>query len=463
LRVYSVLFLLGGAVLAATPFALKDYRDVSARLIGAALTDDAGLARLEYLCDRIGNRVSGSASLEKAVAWAEQEMKRAGLENVRTIPVKVPHWVRGAESLAMVEPLARPIAMVGLGGSVGTPPSGIEAEVVVVSNFDELEKLGREKIAGKIVLYNAPYVSYGVTNVYRTSGPARAAALGAVAALVRSITPVSLRDPHTGATNYADGGPKIPGAAVSLEDAMSMARLAAIGEHVRVKLNMEAQMLPDANSADIMGEIRGREKPDEVVVLGGHIDSWDIGQGAQDDGAGIMAAMEAVVLMKQLNIRPRRTVRVVFWTNEENGAAGGKAYRDWLGEGVKNHVAAIEMDEGAERPVGFDFGEAEGPGQRPAVSEAAFQRALEIGKLLEGINASSILRGGGGTDINPLTLAGVPSFGLRTVGTHYFDWHHSNADTFDKVDPHDFRLNIAALAALSYTLAEMPERLGDLK
>ena len=294
-------------------------------------------------------------------------------------------------------------------------------------------------------------------------GPTRAAALGAIAALVRSITPVSLRDPHTGATNYKDGVPKIPAAAVSLEDAMSMARLSATGEHVRVKLNMEAQLLPDANSADIMGEIRGREKPEEVVVLGGHIDSWDIGQGAQDDGSGIMAAMEAVVLMKQLNIRPRRTVRVVFWTNEENGAAGGKAYREWLGAEVKNHVAAIEMDEGAERPVGFDFGGEEGPGQRPQVSEAAFQRAVEVGKLLEGINAATISRGGGGTDINPLTLAGVPSFGLRTVGEHYFDWHHSNADTFDKVDPHDFRLNIAALAALSYTLAEMPERLGDLK
>jgi hypothetical protein len=457
LRVNKLLFLFGGALLAATPFALKDYRDVSSRLIGAALTDDAGLARLQYLCDRIGNRVSGSAALEKAVAWAEQEMKKAGLENVRTIPVKVPHWVRGNESLAMVEPLARPLAMTSLGNSVGTPAGGIEAEVVVVSNFDELEKLGRDKIAGKIVLYNAPYVSYGETVTYRGNGPARAAALGAVAALVRSITPVSLRDPHTGATNYKDGVPKIPGAAVSLEDAMAIARLTATGEHVRVKLNMEAEMLPQADSVDVMGEIRGREKPDEVVVLGGHIDSWDIGQGAQDDGGGIMAAMQAVVLMKQLSIRPRRTVRVVFWTNEENGAAGGKAYRDWLGAaGIKNHVAAIEMDEGAERPVGFDFG---GVG----VSEVAVQRAGEIAKLLEGIDATRITRGEGGTDINPLTEAGVPSFGLRTVGLHYFDWHHSNADTFDKVDPHDFRLNIAALSVLSYTLAEMPERLGDLR
>jgi hypothetical protein len=442
--------------LLAAPLTLNDYREASSRLIGAALSDDSGLARLEYLCDRIGNRVSGSAALEKAIVWAEQEMKRAGLENVRTIPVKVRHWVRGQESLAMIEPLSRPIAMLGLGDSVGTGPNGIEAEVVTVSNFDELEKLGRAKVAGKIVLYNAPYVSYGTTNVYRNSGPARAAALGAVGALVRSITPVSLRDPHTGATNYQTG-PKIPAAAVSLEDAMAIARLTAGGERVRVRLTMGARMLSDADSFNVMGEIRGREKPDEVVVLGGHIDSWDVGQGAQDDGSGIMAAMNAVVLMKHLNIRPRRTVRVVFWTNEENGSAGGRAYRDWLGEVVKSHVAAIEMDEGAEKPLGYTVG------SDSAISEAALARATEIGKLLDGIGAGEMTRGGGGTDINPLTQAGVPSFGMRTVGLHYFDWHHSNADTFDKVDPQDFRLNVASLAVLSYVLAEMPERLTDAR
>jgi Zn-dependent M28 family amino/carboxypeptidase len=256
--------------------------------------------------------------------------------------------------------------------------------------------------------------------------------------------------------------PKIPAAAVSVEDGASLGRLYARGEHIRVKLSMEAQTLPEADSFDVMGEIKGREKPEEVVVLGGHIDSWDIGQGAQDDGSGIMAAMEAVVLMKQLNLRPRRTVRVVFWTNEENGAAGGRAYREWLGDSVKNHVAAIEMDGGAEKPLGFGFG---GEGRRagPPPSEAAFNRAVEIGKLLQGIGAESITKGGGGTDIGPLTEAGVPSFGLRTVGTHYFDWHHSNADTFDKVDPQDFRANIAALAVLSYTLAEMPEKLAEMK
>jgi carboxypeptidase Q len=449
---------IGGGLLAfGAPFAVTDYRDAASRLIGAALTDDAGLARLEYLCDQIGNRVSGSPALERALDWAEGQMNRAGLENVRRIPVKVPHWVRGRESLDMLEPLARPVVMLGLGDSIGTPPQGIEADVVVVADFSELNKLGRDKLAGKIVLYNAPFITYGETAIYRREGASRAAAFGAVAVLVRSITPFSMRSPHTGSLRYADGAPKIPAAAVSIEDAMSMGRLAQRGVKIRVKLNMEARMEADALSADVMGEIRGREKPGEVVVLGGHIDSWDVGQGAHDDGAGIMAAMQAVVLMKQLNLRPRRTVRVVFWTNEENGGNGGKAYRDWLGANVSSHVAAIEMDGGAERPLGFGFGPETG------APPAQFSRAQEIVRLLEGIGAGEIQKDGGDSDTDPLAKAGVPNFGLRTVGKHYFDWHHTQADTFDKIDPRDFRLNVASLAVLSYTLAEMPDRLSDLK
>jgi hypothetical protein len=445
------------ALALAAPFSAVEYRETASRLIGAALTDNEGLARLEYLCDRIGNRLGGSAGLEKAVTWAEQEMRRAGLENVRTIPVAVPHWVRGRESLELIEPLARPIAMLGLGNSVGTPGQGIEAEVVVVETFNDLNKLGRANVNGKIVLFNAPYVSYDKTVQFRRDGPVRAARMGAVAALVRSITPFSVSSPHTGATAYMDGVPRIPGAAVSVEDAMSLARLVRSGATVRVRLVMDGHMEADAMSADVMGEIQGREKPEEVVVLGGHIDSWDVGQGAHDDGAGIMAAMQAVVLMKQLNMRPRRTVRVVFWTNEENGGAGSKAYRNWLGDNVQSHVAAIEMDGGSERPIGFGFGPAKGG------SPAQFARATEIGRLLEGIQASKIEPDGSDADTAPLAEAGVPYFGLRTVGLHYFDWHHTNADTFDKIDPHEFRLNVASLAVLSYALAEMPEKLTDLK
>ncbi len=457
------LFLAGSLALAQSfP---DQYQATADKIIKAAMEDDAGLARLQYLCDRIGNRLGGSASLEKAIQWTAEEMKRAGLQNVQTPPVKVPHWVRGKESATLLTPLQRPIVMLGLGNSVGTPPEGITAEVIAVSNFDELTALGRDKVKGKIVLYNAVYEGYGKTVQYRTGGASRAAALGAVAMLVRSITPISIRSPHTGTLVYDAAQPKIPAAAVTMEDAESLARLYQAHVPVTVKLSMEARMLPDAESHNVFGEIRGREKPEEIVVLGGHMDSWDVGQGAQDDGSGIMASLEAVALLKKLNLQPRRTIRVVGWTNEENGGAGGEAYRRMLGDQIKNHVAAIEMDDGAEKPVGFGFSNG-GPRRRRGDVEApdpAFPRVAAMGKLLESIQAGTMSRGGGGSDISPLMADGVPGFGVETVGTHYFDWHHTEADTFDKINPRDFRLNTAALAVLSYVLAEMPERLSEWK
>src|ERR1700733_14357816 len=342
--------------LAALLIAADNHRKTANQLIEAALKDDAGLNRLEYLCYRIGNRLSGSKALEQAVQWSIEEMRRAGLDNVRTISVKVPHWVRGRESAEMLEPLAKPLFMLGLGGSVATPPDGITADVVAVSSFDELEKLGRRGVEGKIVVYDAPFVTYGKTVLYRKDGASRAARLGAVAALVRSITPRSLRDPHTGAMQYSASDPKIPTAAVSVEDALWIHGLTRAGQRVRVHLAMEAHTEPDADSADVIGEIVGREKPEEVVVIGGHIDSWDVGQGAHDDGGGIMAALAAVSLIRKLGLQPRRTIRLVFWTNEENGGRGGVAYRDWASTQGSKHVAAIEMDGGAEKPRGFNIG-----------------------------------------------------------------------------------------------------------
>jgi hypothetical protein len=447
----------------------ETYREPSQKLIAAALADQDGLRRLQYLCDRIGNRLSGSPSLERAIQWAAGEMKAAGLENVQTPPVKVPHWVRGKESATMIEPVLKPLTMIGLGMSVGTPSEGITGNVVAVSTFDELTALGRDKVQGKIVLFNPVWQGYGQTVMYRTGGASAAAKLGAKAVLVRSMTGVSLQTPHTGAMNYADGVPKIPAAALSVEDAAMIQRLTASGVPVQVRLSMEAHQEPDADSHNVMGEIRGREKPDEVVVLGGHIDSWDIGQGANDDGSGIMASFEAVALIKKLGLKPRRTIRVVFWVNEENGGAGGKAYRAMIGDAVKNHVAAIEMDGGAEKPIGFGFGgggrgRAGGPEAPTAsVTPAAFQRAVQIGKLLEGIEGGAMSAGGGGEDIGPLLEDGVPGFGVRTVGTHYFDWHHTDADSFDKIVPREFQLNVASLAVLSYVIADMPERLRDIR
>jgi len=425
------------------------YKPTADKLINAALADNEGYNRLAYLCYRIGPRLSGSAGLEKAIAWSVEQMQAAGLSNVRTIPTKVPYWVRGAESAKIVAPYEKPLHMLGLGGSIATPAAGIDAEVVTVSTFDDLAKLGRAKIQGKIVVYNEEYRGYGPTRVYRATGAARAAEFGAVAVLVRSATPLAMQIPHTGEMNYDDKQPKIPAAAISPEDAMMIARLTSDGVPVKVHLEMSAHMLPEADSADVIGEILGREHPEEVVVMGGHIDSWDVGQGAQDDGAAIIACLQAVALMKKLGLQPRRTIRVAFWVNEENGGRGGVAYREFVGDKIRNHVAAIEMDGGAEAPRGFGAG----------VDPASLEMLKQVGKLLDRVNAGEITSGGGGSDIAPLMRDGVPGLGERTVGTHYFDWHHTEADTLDKVDLEDFRKNVAALAVMGYALADMPGRL----
>jgi Zn-dependent M28 family amino/carboxypeptidase len=280
--------------------------------------------------------------------------------------------------------------------------------------------------------------------------------------------------PHTGTLDYDEAQPKIPAAALSVEDALMLGRFAAQKIPIKVHLEMAAHMEPDADSGDVMGEIPGREHPEEVVVLGGHVDSWDVGRGAQDDGSGIIASLQAVALIKKLGLQPRRTIRVVFWVNEENGGRGGEAYRTWVGDAIKNHVAAIEMDGGAEAPQGFGYGTTAGFGGRGrgargrggaaagpnAAEENSMAMLKQIGTLLNRINAGEISGGGGGSDIAPLTRDGVPALGERSVGMHYFDWHHTETDTLDKVDPEDFRKSIAALAVMSYVLADMAERLA---
>ena len=449
-RMYAfslALLVFSGAAFAAD--LTEQYRATADKLIASALADTDGYNRLAYLCYRIGNRLSGSQGLEKAIAWSVETMKAAGLSNVRVIPAKVPHWVRGSESARMIAPVDRPLHMLGLGMSIGTPPGGITAPVVAVATFEDLVKLGRANIHGKIVLYNEEYLGYGPTRIYRSTGAARAAEFGAVAALVRSATPLAMQIPHTGEMSYDERQPKIPAAAVSPEDAMMMARLVGDGVPVSVHLEMGAQMLPDADSGDVIGEIPGREHPEEVVVIGGHLDSWDVGQGAQDDGASVVACLEAVALMKKLGLEPRRTIRVAFWVNEENGGRGGVAYREFVGSKIKDQVAAIEMDGGAEAPLGFGAG----------VDAASMTLLQQIGKLLDGLGAGEITGGGGGADITPLLRDGVPGLSERTAGTHYFDWHHTEADTLDKVNPEDFRKNVAALAVMGYALADMPERL----
>ena len=430
---------------------IERYRAAAARIIGAALTSDHAYTRLAHLTDHIGNRISGSQNLERAIAWAITEMKRDGLDNVRTEKVMVPHWVRGEESLEMLAPVPRKLQMLGLGNSVGTPAEGITAEAVVVRSFAELDRLG-EQVRGKIVVYNAPFVNYGATVEYRLRGASRAARYGAVAALVRSITPMALQTPHTGAMNYDPEQPKIPVAAVTIEVAEFLQRMNDRGDHPRLQLKMEAKFLPDAESANVIGEIKGSEKPDEVIVIGGHFDSWDVGQGAHDDGGGCIVAWETVRLLKELGLRPRRTIRVVLWTNEENGLRGGTAYHDAHKAEIAKHILAIESDSGVYRPEGFGLAE--------TAPLQVRSNLLEIAKLLSGIGADQIAADGGGADISPMMHDGVPGASLDVDGTHYFDIHHTHADTLDKVNPRELALCVATMAVMAYTVADLPGQIG---
>ena len=455
------------------------YKPAADKLIAASLADTDGYANLTYLCDHIGKRISGSEPLARAIVWATDLMKREGLQNVHTQPATVPHWVRGQESGGIVSPVLKPFHMLGLGMSVATPPEGLTAQAVVVPDFAALDKLGRAGVQGKIVVFNAPYKGYGQTVQYRVNGASKAAAYGAVAVLVRSITPLAAQLPHTGTLQYDPAQPKIPAAAISIEDALELARLQAEGTVPTVHLAMQAHLEAPVAMANVIGEIPGSDHPEEVVVLGGHIDSWDVGQGAQDDGSGIMGTLAAVDIIKRSGLKPRRTIRIVFWVNEENGGAGGKAYRAALTPTeLKNHVAAIEMDGGAEQPVGYGFGytgtprhlkPGDDPNAAPEPLSPGEEHSLallrEIASLTAGpeVGAGTIRQGGGGSDISPLMAEGVPSLGEMTTGAHYFDWHHTEADTLDKVDPQDFRKNIASLAVMTYILADMPETLTGRK
>jgi carboxypeptidase Q len=438
------------------------YDEEARRLTDAALASDHAWTLLCDLCDGIGPRLSGSSGLAAAVDWSEAAMRRDGLENVHRQAVRVPRWVRGRESATMTAPRRLELAMLGLGNSVATPPGGLTAEVVVVPDFDAFAALPDDAVRGRIVLWNAPFTSYGHTVKYRTDGARTAAAKGAVASLVRSVGTRSLRNPHTGMMNaWEDGERAIPAAALSIEDAELIARLTDAGHPVAVHLEMEAHAEPDVESDNVVGELVGREKPEEVVVIGGHLDSWDVGEGAQDDGGGCVVSLAAVRLIAQLGLRPRRTLRVVFWTNEENGTRGADAYFAAVKDGTERHVAAIESDGGVESPWGF--GVSVYANETGDADDARQKRALDavgrIAKLLAPIGADSVGTGGGGADIAPLMKHGTPGLALRTPMEHYWDIHHSPADTVDKVDPVALQRNVAAMAVMAYILADMPDRL----
>jgi carboxypeptidase Q len=379
------------------PAWVEQYRAPAARLIAEATADHFAWRRLALLTDSFGHRLSGSTGLERAIAWAVEELKRDGLENVHIEPVMVPKWVRGHESAEIVEPNSQPIAMLGLGDSIGTPHDGIEAEVIVVRSFDDLDAKSM-LVKGKIVVFNIPFANnYTEARAFRMTGPSRAARYGAVAALVRSIGPAGQRLPHTGGLQYAPGVPQIPAAAVATEDADRLQRMADRGTRVVVRLRM------------------------------------------------------ALRIMKKLGLRPRRTVRLVLWTNEENGTRGALAYRDAHRHELDRHVMMLESDTGVFRPTGFGF---TGP-------ERARSVVIDIAReLLSGI-APEVTPDGEGADISPSVRNGrIPALALNVAG-NYFAIHHTEADTVDKIDPGEMAKCAAAITVMAYVIADLPRRLTE--
>ncbi|MEE2900824.1 MAG: M20/M25/M40 family metallo-hydrolase [Myxococcota bacterium] len=432
------------------------------KIIKSILKSNNAWEKLVELCDDIGHRLSGSKALERAIDWAVQVMLKDQHNNVKKEPVQVVHWTRGIETAELLSPRVESLPILGLGGSVGTPASGITADVVVVENEQELNALGT-KAVGKIVLFNNRMPDYhpehgsgyGKTVRFRVHGARLASEKGAVGVLIRSVTAHSLRSPHTGVMRYGAAKKKIPAAALSTEDADLIARFYERGQKVQVRLTMQANTAPDtALSHNVIAELPGREAPEEIVVIGGHIDSWDAGQGAHDDGAGCVIAMEALSALRKLNLIPRRTIRVVLWTNEENGLAGAKAYAKAHASELEQHFAAIESDSGAFKPIGF------GLDLKDNDAEKEVAKNLEIyAQLLNQLRPQRIWTGFGGADVGPLRAQGVPAMGLRVEGSKYFNYHHSHADTLDKVDPQELSEGVAAMAAMAYILAEIPSRI----
>jgi carboxypeptidase Q len=435
------------------------------RLQQTALSSDYAYKQVAHLANNIGPRLSGSAQAAKAVEYVAGELKAIGCE-VQLEKVTVPHWVRGEETAALVqfpgmaENTTQKIVVTALGASVATPSEGITAEVITVKDFDELKALSREKVAGKIVLFNYPFdkqiaaegcggEAYGEAVVYRADGPTAAAHQGAVACLIRSVGGADYRLPHTGQTDYKPDAPKIPAGAITAEDADLIVDLARQGP-VKMKLVLTPQMLPEVGSANVIGDIKGSEHPEQVIVVSGHLDSWDLGTGAIDDGAGVAVSMETANLIRKLQLKPKRTIRVIAWMNEENGLRGSKQYAKDQEKEWSNHFAAIETDSGAGHPIGINI-----------------RAKPEVKAMLKAVAAILQESGAGmltlvehcGADIDSMEKAGVPAFAPIQDSRFYFNYHHTAADTLDKIVPKELAENSAVVAVLAYALANSEQPL----
>ena len=431
----------------------------------AALSSDYAFRQVAHLSNNIGPRLTGSAQAAKAVEYVASELKSLGCE-VQLEKVMVPHWVRGEESGAVIqftgqaEGTTQKLILTALGGSVATPAEGITADVVSVHDFDELKALTPEQVKGKIVLFNHAFdkqmaaeghggEAYGIAVAYRSEAPGVAARLGAVATLIKSVGGADYRIPHTGQTSYPDGVAKIPAAAVTAEDADLISYLAMQGP-TRLRIVLTPQTLPDVESANVIADIKGSVNPEQIVIVSGHLDSWDLGTGAIDDGAGVAVAMETAHLMQQLHLRPKRTVRVIAWMNEENGSRGSKQYEHDHAAEFANHFAVSETDSGAGHPIGINI---RGKPELKAVF-------APLAKLFEPFGAGILASSDHiGADTEPMEKAGVPGFSAMQDSRFYFNYHHTPADTLDKISPRELQENAAVVAATAYVLANSEQLL----
>ena len=447
-----------GATPGNDPAALNQIRE-------AALSSDWAWERLADMTDLVGPRLSGSAGEAAAVQQVAAAMRKLGA-SVTLQPVKVPHWVRGEEKAELVEYRGRPagvtqkVVLTALGGSGATPVAGLTAQLIVVRDFDELKARAAE-VKGRIVLFDVRFdqdmanggmagQAYGQVTRYRGGGTRMAAEMGAAAVLVSSAGGANFRLPHTGASGLQDGA-RIPAAAVAVEDSLLMARLAARGP-LSMKLTLTPQVLPDADSFNVIADLPGTDKADEIVIVSGHLDSWDLGTGANDDASGVVSAMAVFDTLKKLDFRPRRTIRMIAWANEENGTRGAHAYLDANKEHAARHFAAIETDNGSGRPLGV----------RSSAPLAASALLAPLQTALLPMGAAALQRADalGTGDLSGLELLGVPSFAPLIDGADYFNYHHTAADTLDKVDPHNLKRHVALVASLTWFLANMEQPLG---
>src|SRR6266536_473210 len=450
-----------GTPIVFSPQTLADLK----QLRQAALNSDFAYKQVAHLANNIGPRLSGSAQAAKAVEYVTSELKAIGCE-VQLEKVMVPHWVRGEETAALIQfpgqanNTTQKIVLCALGASVATPEQGITADIIAVRNFDELKSMPRDRVAGKILLFNYPFdkqmaaegrgnEAYGEAVVYRSDGPSAAARQGAVACLIRSVGGADYRLPHTGLTDYAGDAPKIPAGAVTAEDADLIADLVRQGP-VKMKLVLTPQTLPDVESANVIGDIKGSEHPEQMIIVSGHLDSWDLGTGAIDDGAGVAVSMETANLIQKLHLKPKRTIRVIAWMNEENGLAGSKQYgkdheKEWM-----NHFAAMETDGGAGHPLGINIK------AKPEVKKTF----APVAAILQGSGAGILtLVEHCGADIGPMEKAGVPAFSPIQDSRFYFNYHHTAADTLDKIVPKELAENSIVVAVTAYALANMEQPL----